>query len=116
MPLYAYKCDPCGHETESPHRGDSAPCENCGATARRRFSFRTGGPTFTGHYNVAAGRYVETEGQLKSAFAEASEEQTRLTGVPVDIQPVDMRDRAACGITDADVDRLTEEKARKVAS
>lgn len=111
MPIYSYICDSCGLESEILIRSDHAPCTGCGANARRRFSFRMGPPSFTGHYNVAAGRYVESEGDLRSAFAEASEEQSKLTGVPVDIQPVDMRDRAACGITDADVERLKEEKA-----
>lgn len=93
-------------------RGDRTHCGNCGATARRRFGFRAGPPSFTGHYNQAAGRYVQSEGDLRSAFAKASEEQSRHTGQTVDIQPVDYRDREACGITDADVERLKEEKSR----
>jgi hypothetical protein len=63
---------------------------------------------------VAAGRYVSSEAELRSTFAEASDRQSRLTGQPVDIQPIDLRDREACGITEADVDRMAEEKAKAV--
>ena len=111
MPIYEYRCDGCG-SFEATQRGDRVRCPNCGASARRNFGFRKGGSGFTGHYNVAAGRYVRSEGELRSAFAEASDAQSKLTGSTVDIQPVDYGDRDACGITDADVDRLTEEKAK----
>jgi putative FmdB family regulatory protein len=115
MPLYAYRCDACGHDTDSMRRADTFRCGNCGASARRRWHFQQGPPAFEGHYNTAAGRYVSSEGELRSAFAEASDQQSKLTGQTVDIQPVDYRDAAQCGITEADIDRLKEEKA-KVAS
>ena len=111
MPLYEYLCDSCGR-FESLQRGDRAPCATCGLSARRRWGFRPAKPTFEGGYNPAVGRYVSNLGELKSAFGRASEEQSRLTGLDVDIQPVDLGDKAACGITDADIDRMTEEKAR----
>jgi putative FmdB family regulatory protein len=111
MPLYEYLCDSCGVRFETLQRGDNAPCE-CGLNARRRWSFRPAAPTFEGGYNPAVGRYVSNLGDLKSAFGQASEEQSRLTGMDVDIQPVDLGDKAACGITDADIDRMTEEKAK----
>jgi DNA-directed RNA polymerase subunit RPC12/RpoP len=111
MPLYAYLCPACGLEQDSLERADRLRC-SCGATARRSFRFRTQPSSFTGHYNVAAGKYVSSEGELRSSFARASEEQSRLTGSTVDIQPIDYRDKDQCGITDADVDRLKEEKAR----
>ena len=112
MPLYGYLCPACGRETESMQRGDSLRCTNCGASARRSWRFRPGPPAFDGHFNVAAGHYVSSERELRDSFRKASEEQSKLTGNTVDIQPIDYRDRDACGITDADVDRLKEEKAK----
>ena len=111
MPLYGYLCDSCGARFDSLERADRQPCE-CGANGRRLWSFRPAKPTFEGGYNPAVGRYVANMGDLKSAFAKASDEQSQLTGLEVDIQPVDLGDRAACGITDADIDRMTEEKAK----
>ena len=115
MPTYSYLCDGCGHETETQRRGDTHRCGNCGASAKRRWSFRQGPPAFEGHFNVAAGRYVSSERELRDTFKAASEEQTRLTGALVDIQPVDYRDKDACGITDADIERMKEEKAKATA-
>jgi len=111
MPLYEYLCDACGARTESQARGDSCPCD-CGLNARRRWGFRPARPTFEGGYNPAVGKYVANIGELKSEFAKVSESQTRLTGMEVDIQPIDLGDKEACGITDADIDRMTEEKAK----
>ena len=50
--------------------------------------------------------------ELKSEFARESERQSRESGMAVDIQPVDYRDKDACGITDADIDRMKEEKSK----
>lgn len=111
MPLYEYACDACGRRFETLQRGDGHPCE-CGLTARRRFGFQTQRSSFTGAYNPAVGKYVGSMGELKSHFARMSEEQSRHTGMDVDIQPVDYNDREACGITDADIDRMTEEKRK----
>lgn len=112
MPMYEYQCDGCGHHLETMTRGDSLRCPNCGAHARRRWGVRIGRASFPGgHFNVAAGRYVSSETELRDAFKQTSEEQTALTGVPVDIQPIDYGDREGCGITDADIDRMAKEKA-----
>jgi putative FmdB family regulatory protein len=111
MPFYEYLCDACGRRFETMQRGDKAPCE-CGANGRRRWGFRRQRSSFTGGYNPSVGRYVGSMGELKSAFAQESERQTRELGVEVDIQLVDYNDREACGITDADIDRMKEEKSK----
>ena len=111
MPFYEYACDGCGRRFETMQRGDRAPCE-CGLNARRRWGFRPQASSFAGGFNPAVGRYVGSMGELKSHFARESERQSRETGMHVDIQPVDYRDKDACGITDADIDRMTEEKSK----
>ncbi len=110
MPLYEYRCDACGF-FESTQRGDSAPCE-CGLNARRRFGFRPQRSSFESGYNPSIGKHIGSMGELKSEFARESERQTRELGMEVDIQPVDLQDRAACGISDADVSRMKEEKSK----
>lgn len=112
MPLYEYLCDSCGHRTETLERGDRAPCEQCGLSARRKWGFRRQSSSFAAGFNPSVGRHVGSMGELKSHFARISEEQTRATGMEVDIQPVDYSDREAVGITDADIDRMKEEKAK----
>ncbi len=111
MPLYAYLCDACGASIDSQTRADHQPCD-CGANARRRWGFNRQTSSFSGGFNPAVGRHVGSMGELRSAFSKMSEEQSEFTGNVVDIQPVDLRDREAVGITDADVERLNEEKAR----
>ena len=111
MPIYEYQCDACGRTIESLQRGDRHPCE-CGLSASRQFGFRRARPSFESGYNPSVGRYVSSMGELKSEFARESERQTRELGIEVDIQPIDYSDRAAVGITDADIDRMTEEKAK----
>ena len=109
--LYEYRCDSCG-TFQSADRADRAPCQTCGLVASRRYGFRVARSTFSGGYNPSVGAHVGSMGELKSHFSRLSDEQSRLTGQPVDIQPIDYSDRAAVGITDADVDRMTEEKAK----
>lgn len=111
MPLYEYQCRVCGARFDSLRRSDGEPCE-CGASAPRRFGFRVGRSTFTGGFNPSVGKYVGSMGELRSEFARESERQSRELGIDVDIQPVDYGDRAVCGITDADVAAMTEEKAK----
>ena len=110
MPLYEYQCDACGR-FDSLERGDTHRCE-CGLTARRRFGFRPAKSSFTGGFNPSVGRYVGSMGELRSAFAAESERQSLETGLDVDIQPIDYADREAVGITDADLDRMKEEKSK----
>ena len=111
MPLYEYMCDACGRRFDSFERGDRHPCE-CGLSAQRRFGFRPARSSFTGGYNPSVGRYVGSLAELRSAFSEESDRQSRETGIDVDIQPIDYSDREAVGITDADIDRIKEEKSK----
>ena len=112
MPIYAYLCDPCGTYIEILQRGDRTPCPNCGASARRKFGFNPGPAQFEPHWNSAAGQWVASEKDLKRAFSMSSDVQSEFTGQTVDIQPVDYRDKEQCGITDADVERMKEEKSK----
>jgi len=111
MPLYEYGCRVCGARFESLRRADNEPCE-CGANAPRRYGFRMIRSSFTGGYNPSVGKYVGSMGELRSEMARESERQSRELGMDVDIQPVDYGDREACGITDADVAAMTEERAK----
>lgn len=111
MPIFEYICDSCGHRTESTTRGDIHHCENCGLTARRRFSFRVASP-FREHFNLATGAYVTNRTQFEDRLKMASEEQTLKMGMEVDYQPVDMRDAAACGLTPEDVAEVSETRAK----
>jgi len=110
MTIYQYRCDSCG-TIETQQRGDMVRCPNCGLTAKRKWQVNKGAPAMDGHFNYAAGQYVRNETELRDAFKKTSEEQTKLTGNQVTIEPVDYRDREACGITDSDVERLKQEKA-----
>lgn len=110
MPKYAYRCDGCGNAVESNVRGDRIPCE-CGLTASRRFVFQLASP-FREHWNSAVGRFVSNRVDFEDQLKRTSEEQSVKTGMPVDIQPIDLQDRAACGITDAEVEEVKEARAK----
>lgn len=109
MTTYQYQCDSCGR-IETQQRGDSIRCPHCGLSARRKWHVNKGAVAMDGHFNFAAGQYVANETELRDAFKRTSEEQTKLTGNLVDIQPVDYRDKEACGISESDVERLKKEK------
>lgn len=109
MTTYSYQCDSCG-SFDTQQRGDTVRCPSCGLSSRRKWHVNKGTPAMDGHFNYAAGRYVRNETELRDAFKKTSEEQTKLTGNLVTIEPVDYRDREACGISDSDVERLKQEK------
>lgn len=113
MPLFEYLCDSCGH-FQSLTRGDRQRCPNCGATSRRRFAFNPKSP-FQDHYNMSVGRYVHNETDFRDGLKKASETQTLRTGLEHHYEPIDYRDRDACGITDEHIAALDETKRREAA-
>lgn len=115
MPIFEYICDSCGHRTESMTRGDIHHCGVCGLTAKRRFSFRVAS-SFQGHFNQAVGSFVSNETEFKDKLKLASEEQSIAQGITVDYQPIDMQDRAACGVSEEGAAVAIEARAKAGAT
>lgn len=101
---YSYQCEVCGGEvidTEFRRIGDthSHTCPECGGLLRRAvcFVFNRG---MREHWNPTLGRHVTNERDFKDGLKIASESASLTTGMDHDIQPVDLRDADALGVTD----------------
>ena len=110
-PLYAYRCDSCGHETSTTERGNRAPCANCGCNAKRSFGFRVAA-SFQPHFNHTVGAPVNNEREFADKLKRAAEVQTEKTGLYHDYVPVPAGDREAFGITDEHLAALEPTKKR----
>lgn len=107
--LLKFKCKACGwtdDEFGDCGIGESieGPCPLCNSGPRQRivsFAFHRGMPE---HYNMAVGKHVSNSRHFSDELKRKSEELTIRTGMDYDYQPVDYRDKDACGATDEGLD------------
>ena len=99
MPMYEYKCSICRISFTSTARNEAIPCPMCSRDARRRFSFSVL-PSFQDGYTPTTGGYVANERDLRDQLKRKSEEATLRNGIEHRYVPVDLRDKAACGVSD----------------
>lgn len=102
--LQLFTCTDCHYEGEEfadVKIGEfiSSPCPVCGSRLQRKvsFSFHRSMPA---HYNAAVGQFVGGKHDFRDALKRKSEEQTLRTGIEHNYEPVDLKDKDACGATD----------------
>lgn len=76
---------------------DWARCD-CGSPIRRVYSFIQR-KSMPGHFNLAAGKYVESEKQLTEHYHKLSEEVSERTNLPHEFVPVSQSDTNSLNIT-----------------
>lgn len=102
MPQYQFQCQFCYQDYTITSPENPPPCPSCGAKAKRVYSFTTG-RGMPEHFNNAVGQFVSNKSQFYDALKIKSEEDSIRRGMTVDYQPVDpsdMKDAAAHGVTD----------------
>lgn len=103
MPIYEHRCE-CGRETTTsrPMNADTMSkfCPECGEAMQRLWS-APAVHRFVEHFSQATGQEVGSQRQFREQLKRASEEATIRTGIPHNYVPVDLRDKAATGVTDA---------------
>lgn len=116
MPLYDFRCTQCGEDFElvqSIHETTSTTrCPACQSLARKVMSFPAIRRSMGDHFNAALGRPVANERDYRDGLKEAGEKASARAGREVSFSPVDMRDKAAAGVTD---EGLESTRRREVA-
>jgi hypothetical protein len=105
---YSYECEACGYESiEAEFRPVGGTlgrtCDLCGGLLRRIvcFAFKRG---MREHFNPTIGRYVTSSHDFAEGLKQASESASLASGLDHNFVPVDLRDPAACGVTDEGLD------------
>ncbi len=107
MPQYSFRCIACGNSFTVTSREHIPPCPTCGASSpKRNWSFNTG-RSFPEHFNHSVGEYVNSKREFYDGLKRQSEIASIRTGVTHDFQPIDpsdMRDASAHGVTEEGLD------------
>lgn len=113
MPLYTFTCPECRYAMDASW-SDCCPCPRCGTVLRRIFAFHIGRSAMVtdAHFNHTTGRVVTSDRDFRDQLSRMSDERSAELGMPHDFQPIDYRDRDACGVSrDDDVlDRIAKQK------
>jgi len=107
--IYEYKCKVCGQpyalvtDMEDDYSRRSylgMQCDlACPGKLARVYSLNVQ-KSMQEHWNPSVGRYINNMGEMKSALAEKSDEMSERLRMPVNYQPVDLREKEALGVTD----------------
>jgi hypothetical protein len=83
-------------------------CPGDGITMTREWNtFAVARKPFTeSHFNHSVGSVIHSDRQFRSELARKSDEMSERQGFEANFQPVDVRDKAACGVTDEGLDRV----------
>lgn len=103
MPVqYQFKCPNCNNIFTVDSR-DTAPfCQTCQRSTKRTWSFTTS-MGMKEHFNNSVGQYVRNSREFNDELKRKSESESLRTGMDVDYQPIDpsdMRDPSAHGVTE----------------
>jgi|HubBroStandDraft_6_1064221.scaffolds.fasta_scaffold00184_12 hypothetical protein len=95
---FSYRCPRCGEVEVEDVAQDTVQCR-CGQTAKRNWSIRVDKASLKSYarWDPVVGRYVENEGQFKSALAEAQERESKKLGMDCVLATCDSRDGEALG-------------------
>lgn len=107
MPIYEFKCAVHGVFQDWRELGDTTPppCPQCDTPMTRKYSLFAPKMGMQAHFNVALGRYVESEADLKDGFKTLSEQQSEKDGITRSFIPVDPREaKTELGVTDEGLD------------
>lgn len=110
-PQYQFRCDACRQLYTVDNPTHPQPCPSCGLSVKRVWSFTTG-KGMPEHYNNAVGQFVTNKRQFYDGLKMKSEEASIRTGMDHNYEPIDpsdMADAKAHGVTDEGLD--TTEKA-----
>ena len=107
VPNYEYRCDRCENIMERYHSfsEDSRfhDCPQCHWLMKKVLGVRFIKP-MQGGYSPSTGSYVSSERDLADQLKVASEAASNRLGLAHNFVPIDMRDRAQTGQTDAGLD------------
>ena len=101
-PQYQFKCDSCRQYYTVTTPNHPQPCPSCGLTVKRVYSF-TSGKGMPEHFNNAVGQFVTNKQQFYDALKIKSEEDSLRRGIDCNYEPIDpsdMRDASAHGVTE----------------
>lgn len=106
MASFEYKCL-CGRRVTTRDRKPPR-CPGDGITMTREWNtFAVARkPVIGSHYNHSVGSVIHSDRQFRSELARKSDEASERLGFEHNFQPVDVRDREACGVTDEGLDRV----------
>jgi len=110
--LYQYRCNQCKRLFSTETRADATTCPLCLGSATRKFTFNVSG-SMKEHWNTAVGQYVSNRQEMDDALKRQSEAASVRTGVDhefVRVDPADMRDPSAHGVSE---DSLEETRRRQ---
>lgn len=102
MPEYQYRCDSCGSTVALLSRDNIPPCPTCGLSTKRQWGFNHV-RGIQPHYNRSINQWVENKNEFYDGLKRQSEEHSIRTGIEHDYQPIDptdMKDPAAHGVTE----------------
>lgn len=114
--MYSYVCDHCGTDSYQDEfrpigkLAHNATCPLCGGLLRRAAGLPAFKHGMEEHFNVAVGRPIHSDAQFRSELARKSDQMSEQTGMDHRYVPVDMRDRAANGVTDEGLDTTAKMK------
>lgn len=101
--MYEFKCKKCKLVFTLLTREDPT-CPVCDVKEIARVYSFNPLTSFQPHYNVAVGKWVNSDKEFKDALKVASAEQSARTGLDINYVPIDWKDQAAFKPTDDGMD------------
>jgi hypothetical protein len=107
MPSYLYVCM-CGRQLTTGSR-EPPRCPGDGLTMRREWNtFAHHRTDMQAHYNHSVGKVISNQAQFRSELHRKGDEMSERLGFAHQYEPVDIRDKEACGVTDDGADQIAK--------
>lgn len=100
--MYEWKCKNCNRRrTLMRYFPDGTVfCLHCTNTAMVRVYSFSVKPSLQPHFNHATNTYISSDTAFRNELRRQSDEMSERLNLPVNYQPVDMRDKEALGVTE----------------